>query len=36
MADRKALHLKKRKKTNKYKMDTNWLANSIAGMDVEL
>lgn len=32
----KALHLKKRKKLNKYKMETNWLAISIAGKDVEL
>lgn len=32
----KALHLKKRKNINKYKMETNWLAISIAGKDVEL
>lgn len=32
----KALHLKKRKKINKDKMETDWLAIVIVGQDVEL
>lgn len=33
--NRKALHLKERKNVSKHKMETKWLAFSIAGKDVE-